>query len=95
MLAGTGIFESPRAVMAATQSAGVSLLFWFFGIFYCLSGVHVYMEYGINAPRYVIDGVEQGVPRSGGDLNYVSLADNHSTIPSKGPLRLPDCTNNI
>jgi len=29
------------------------------------------MEYGLNVPRYVIDGVEQSVPRSGGDLHYL------------------------
>jgi hypothetical protein len=64
---------SPQRVMQGTGSTGVSLLFWFAGIIYCLAGTHVYIEYGLNVPRYVINGIEQSVPRSGGDLNYVSL----------------------
>jgi amino acid transporter len=31
------------------------------------------LEYGLNVPRYTIDGVEQAVPRSGGDLNYLQF----------------------
>lgn len=58
--------------MRGTQSTGASLLFWVAGIIYCLCGMHVYIEYGLNVPRYVINGIEQSVPRSGGDLNYVS-----------------------
>ncbi|KAH7166313.1 amino acid permease-domain-containing protein [Dactylonectria macrodidyma] len=57
--------------MQGTHSTGASLLLWFAGIIYCLSGMHVYIEYGLNVPRYVINGVEQSVPRSGGDLNYL------------------------
>lgn len=68
---GTGIFESPQRVMRGTRSTGASLLLWFGGIIYCLCGAHVYIEYGLNIPRYTINGVEQSVPRSGGDLNYL------------------------
>ncbi|KAM7202920.1 Amino acid permease domain containing protein [Naviculisporaceae sp. PSN 640] len=68
---GTGIFNSPTTVIKGTQSTGGALLLWFFGIFYGLAGVHVYIEYGLNVPRYVIEGVEQAVPRSGGDLHYL------------------------
>lgn len=68
---GTGIFMGPTRVMNGTKSAGMTLLFWFFGMFYTLAGGHVYVEYGLNVPRYVINGVEQSVPRSGGDLNYL------------------------
>lgn len=57
--------------MQGTNSTGASLLLWLAGIIYCLSGVHVYIEYGLNVPRYTINGVEQSVPRSGGDLNYL------------------------
>jgi amino acid transporter len=57
--------------MRGTQSAGASLLLWFLGTIYCLSGTHCYLEYGLNIPRYTIEGVEQSVPRSGGDLNYL------------------------
>ncbi|KAF4972145.1 hypothetical protein FSARC_1220 [Fusarium sarcochroum] len=68
---GTGIFNSPQRVMEGTRSTGASLFLWFAGMVYCLSGVHVYIEYGLNVPRYTINGIEQSVPRSGGDLNYL------------------------
>ncbi|KAI5458244.1 amino acid permease-domain-containing protein [Mariannaea sp. PMI_226] len=68
---GTGIFISPQRIMQGTHSTGASLLLWFAGSIYCLAGVHVYIEYGLNAPRYIFRGVEQSVPRSGGDLNYL------------------------
>jgi hypothetical protein len=64
---------TPGTLMTNTRSTGVSLLFWFAGVIYALAGVHVFMEYGLNVPRYVFEGLEQGIPRSGGDLNYVSL----------------------
>ncbi|KAK4210058.1 amino acid permease-domain-containing protein [Rhypophila decipiens] len=70
---GTGIFNSPTTVIKGTQSAGAALLLWFFGIFYALAGVHVYIEYGLSVPRFVIEGVEQAVPRSGGDLHYLQF----------------------
>lgn len=69
---GTGIFVSPGKTLAYTTSVGASLLLWVFGIFYALAGAHVYTELGLSIPRYIIDNVEQSVPRSGGDLNYVS-----------------------
>ena len=72
-LIGTGIFNSPQSVMAGTKSTGISLLFWFGGIIYCLAGMHVYIEYGLNVPRYIISGIEQSVPRSGGELNYLQF----------------------
>jgi len=59
--------------MTGTNSTGITLIFWFIGIIYCMCGVYVYIEYGLNIPRYVINSVEQSVPRSGGDINYVSL----------------------
>ncbi|TQN73470.1 High-affinity methionine permease, partial [Colletotrichum shisoi] len=68
---GTGIFMSPQRVMRGTKSVGASLLIWVAGIIYCLCGTHVYIEYGLNVPRYIIDGVESSVPRSGGDLVYL------------------------
>jgi len=61
--------------MRGTRSTAISLLFWFLGICYGLSGAHVYTEFALNVPRYVIDGVEQSVPRSGGDMHYVSLTE--------------------
>lgn len=75
-MVGTGIFNSPTTVIRGTKSTGGALLLWFFGILYGLSGAHVYIEYGLNVPRFVIDGVEQAVPRSGADLHYVRLYPN-------------------
>ncbi|KAJ3519726.1 hypothetical protein NM208_g14012 [Fusarium decemcellulare] len=68
---GTGIFDSPKTVMLGVRSPGIAILFWLCGCAYALAGAHVYVEYGLNVPRYVIDGVEQSVPRSGGDLHYL------------------------
>ncbi|KAK3331585.1 high-affinity methionine permease [Cercophora scortea] len=36
-------------------------------------GTHVYIEYGLNVPRYVIEGLEQAVQRNGGDLHYLQF----------------------
>jgi len=68
---GTGIFNSPGIVIRGTNSTAGAMLLWFAGTLFGLAGVHVYVEYGLNVPRYVIDGIEQAVPRSGGDLHYV------------------------
>ncbi|KAF5022560.1 hypothetical protein F66182_5393 [Fusarium sp. NRRL 66182] len=87
---GTGIFNSPRRVMEGTRSTGASLFLWFAGIIYCLSGVHVYIEYGLNVPRYTIDGVEQSVPRSGGDLNYLQYVYRKPAY-RKGTVLLSTC----
>ena len=81
-MVGSGIFNSPQRIMQGTLSTGTSLLFWFAGIIYCLAGTHVYMEYGMNVPRYSIEGVERSVPRSGGDLNYVRTIAFVSSIPT-------------
>lgn len=66
--------------MQGTRSVGITLLFWLCGVIYTLAGTHLFIEYGLTTPRHKIDGVEQGVPRSGGTLNYVSRV--------KTPLRL-------
>jgi amino acid transporter len=57
--------------MKGVKSPGIAILFWLCGCIYGLSGAHVYTEYGLNVPRYVINGLEQSVPRSGGDLHYL------------------------
>ncbi|KAK0627976.1 amino acid permease-domain-containing protein [Immersiella caudata] len=68
---GTGIFYSPGTVIRGTDSTGGAMMLWLAGILYGFAGIHVYVEYGLNVPRYVIDGVEQAVPRSGGDIHYL------------------------
>ena len=58
--------------MKGVKSPGLAMLMWVLGCIYSISGAHVFIEYGLNVPRYVIDGVEQSVPRSGGELHYLS-----------------------
>lgn len=92
--------------MIGTNSPGITLLFWFFGVLWCLAGTHVYLEYGLNVPRYVVDGIEQSIPRNGGDLNYVCFArvcpqarprgaadpsSCNTSIPSHGTAKTPSC----
>lgn len=68
---GTGIFSGPQEVMKGVRSPGIAMLMWLLGCIWSLSGAHVFIEYGLNVPRYVINGVEQSVPRSGGELHYL------------------------
>lgn len=70
---GSGIFMTPQVVMKGTNSTGAALLLWFAGAIHSLAGMYVYIEYGLNVPRVVFQGVEQSVPRSGGDLHYVGF----------------------
>ncbi|KIV90625.1 hypothetical protein PV10_07909 [Exophiala mesophila] len=86
---GTGIFQTPSRVIANTQSTGSTLLLWLAGIVYALSGMHVYIEYGLNVPRKRIEergNNEFAVPRSGGDLNYFKYTYRK---PAHGPDTLP------
>lgn len=65
------MFSGPQEVMRGVRSPGVAILIWLLGCIYSLSGAHIFIEYGLNVPRYVINGVEQSVPRSGGELHYL------------------------
>ncbi|QDS77828.1 hypothetical protein FKW77_006162 [Venturia effusa] len=68
---GTGIFNSPSTVIKGTGSVGAALLFWFAGALFTIAGTCLIIEFGLTIPRYVLDGIEQGIPRSGGTLNYL------------------------
>ena len=57
--------------MRGTQSVGVTLLFWFGGAATAIAGTFVFIELGLNIPRYVIDGSKEAIPKNGGELNYV------------------------
>lgn len=57
--------------MKGTESAGVALLFWFVGALFTIAGACIIIEFGFTIPRYVLDGIEQGIPKSGGTLNYL------------------------
>lgn len=70
---GTGIFNSASIVFTNTQSIGLSLLLWAFGAILALSGVIVYIEYGLTIPRWPfgLNGEKISTPRSGDAKNYV------------------------
>ncbi|KAL2197683.1 amino acid permease-domain-containing protein [Corynascus similis CBS 632.67] len=56
---GTGIFSTPSSIFAATGSVGFSLLLWAGAGILTLSGLSVYLEFGL------------AIPRSGGEKNYL------------------------
>jgi hypothetical protein len=57
--------------MIGTGSVGISLFLWLAGGLYTIAGTYMYIEFGLTIPRYVFNGVDQGIPRSGGTLNYL------------------------
>ncbi|KAK3359605.1 high-affinity methionine permease [Lasiosphaeria hispida] len=56
---GTGIFSTPSSIFASTGSVGISLLLWAVAGLLTLSGLSVYLEFGL------------AIPRSGGEKNYL------------------------
>jgi hypothetical protein len=52
---------------------GVSMAWWILGAVAAMAGILVYMELGLTLPLYRFGGKDVSVPRSGGELNYVSL----------------------
>ncbi|KAH8594199.1 high affinity methionine permease [Bisporella sp. PMI_857] len=68
---GTGIFNSPSTVMRGTRSVGITHLFWTAGAVYTIAGSYLNIEFGLSTPRHKFEGIEQGIPRSGGTLNYL------------------------
>ena len=50
----------------------MSMFWWIVGAVVGMCGILVFMELGLTLPLYRFDGVEISVPRSGGELNYVS-----------------------
>ncbi|OCL02043.1 amino acid transporter [Glonium stellatum] len=65
---GTGIYESPKIVLSATGSKGISLIIWIIGCIMAWAGLYVYLEYGMRWPVM------------GGELYYV---DNLSKKPRR------------
>lgn len=58
-MVGTGTFSTPSGIFAATGSVGASLVLWLVGGVLALSGLSVYLEFGL------------AIPRSGGEKNYL------------------------
>ncbi|KAK0703923.1 amino acid permease-domain-containing protein [Lasiosphaeria miniovina] len=73
-LIGSGIFNSSSVIFSNTQSIGISLLFWLYGLTMAISGTIVYIELGLTVPRYRLgDGTSKiSVVRSGGELPYLN-----------------------
>ncbi|KAK4142327.1 amino acid permease-domain-containing protein [Dichotomopilus funicola] len=56
---GTGIFSTPSGIFAATGSVGITLSMWAVAGLLTLSGLSVFLEFGL------------AIPRSGGEKNYL------------------------
>ncbi|KAJ4307254.1 hypothetical protein N0V88_000635 [Collariella sp. IMI 366227] len=68
---GSGIFNSSAVVFYNTQSIGMSMLLWLYGVVLALSGLVLYIDLGLTVPRYELpDGTKISTPRSGGELPY-------------------------
>lgn len=48
------------------------MAWWALGAVSAIAGILVYMELGLTIPLYKFGDTEISVPRSGGELNYVS-----------------------
>jgi hypothetical protein len=68
---GSGIFATPSKILQGTRSVGVSLIFWGVGGILVTLGVLVWLTFGLSTPKQNIGGQTRGVPRSGGEKNYV------------------------
>ncbi|KAF9512436.1 hypothetical protein BS47DRAFT_1464023 [Hydnum rufescens UP504] len=56
---GTGVFATPSSILASSGSVGLALLLWVIGAIIASAGLAVYIEWGT------------GLPRSGGEKNYL------------------------
>lgn len=61
-MVGTGIFATPSAIFQLSGSVGLSLMLWVCGIIITSAGMAVYLEFGT------------GLPRNGGEKNYLEYA---------------------
>jgi len=52
---GTGIFTAPSTVIIGTGSPAVALIFWAVGGIYALAASHMYIDFGLNIPKHVVD----------------------------------------
>lgn len=85
---GPNLFNSSSVIFSTTQSIGVSLMMWVYGALMMLSGLVLYIEFGLTVPRYRLqNGIKMSIPRSGGEFVYVSFSSN-----SKGEQADDVCT---
>ncbi|KAF8590532.1 high affinity methionine permease [Ramaria rubella] len=59
---GTGIYATPGLILRASGSVGLFLILWILGALVASVGMAVYVEFGTSL---------QGLPRSGGEKNYL------------------------
>lgn len=72
---GSGIFLTPHRVLAGAGCVGGALLLWVLGALVSLCGLYVWLECGLAMPQRQIreDEEPRGVPRSGGEKNYLEF----------------------
>jgi amino acid transporter len=72
---GSGIFLVPHRVLAGTGCVGGALLLWVLGATLSLCGLYVWLECGLSMPlrRIREDDELRGVPRSGGEKNFLEF----------------------
>jgi amino acid transporter len=72
---GSGIFLVPHRVLAGTGCVGGALLLWILGAVISLCGLYVWLECGLSMPlrRVREDDELRGVPRSGGEKNFLEF----------------------
>lgn len=72
---GSGIFLTPHRILAGTGCVGGALLLWLTGGAISLCGLYVWLECGLSMPqRRIINHREpRGVPRSGGEKNFLEF----------------------
>ena len=79
---GSGIYVTPAIILKSTNSVGVSLLLWAFGVIIGMSALLVWLELGLSVPKYDLSGRDstephegettlECVPRNGGEKNYL------------------------
>lgn len=71
---GSGIFLTPHKILAGTGCVGGALFLWVIGAAISLCGLYVWLECGLSMPQRIVRGETEprGVPRSGGEKNFVS-----------------------
>jgi hypothetical protein len=73
---------TPAIILKSTNSVGVSLLLWAFGVIIGMSALLIWLELGLSVPKYDLSGRDSAepqegettlecVPRNGGEKNYL------------------------
>ena len=70
---GSGVFLTPSLILAGTGCVGGALLLWILAAFISVSGLYVWLICGFSMPQHKVgnESGPRGVPRSGGEFNFV------------------------